>query len=156
MDLGSIFVTLAIVIIVVGFIARPIMENRGYAVTEPDRRISALQAERDQILTLLQDLDMDQTMGKVQGEDYEAQRSVLVSRGAAVLKELDIISGVTVHADGQIGVGEYASRKLEEQIEAAVSQMRRDGDESDSNFCSQCGSVLESGDQFCSHCGAAI
>jgi hypothetical protein len=156
MDLGSIFVTLAIVIIVVGYIARPLIENRGYAVTEPDHRLSTLQAQRDQILTVLQELDMDHAMGKVQGEDYEAQRSVLVSRGAAVLKELDLLAGVGVQTDGHIDQGEFATRKLEGQIEDAVSQMRRDSSKLDSNFCSHCGSALESGDQFCSNCGTAI
>ena len=102
MDLGSILVTLAIAIIVVGFVARPIIEKRGYAVTEANRRLSALQAQRDQILTVLQELDMDQAMGKIQGKDYEAQRSDLVSRGAAVLKELDRLSGVTVQTSGQV------------------------------------------------------
>lgn len=156
MDIGSIFIILAIVIVTVAYISKPLVDKSGYAVTESDRRTSALQAQRDQILTVLQELDMDHAMGKVEGQDYESQRSVLVSRGAAVLKELDLLSGDTPLGEAHVEQADFATKALEDQIEAAISQMRTGDGEVDSNFCPQCGTKLVSGDQFCSNCGAAI
>ena len=156
MDIGSILIILAITIVIVAYIAKPLLEKRGYAVTDSDRRVSTLQAQRDQILTVLQELDMDHAMGKVEGEDYASQRSELVSRGAAVLKELDLLSGEVEHSEDYVDRGELSSRLLEDQIEAAISEMRGEGGELESHFCSQCGSELVEGDHFCSNCGAAI
>jgi hypothetical protein len=146
----------------IAFIARPVIENRGFAVTDSDRRTSALQAQRDQILTVLQELDMDHAIGKIEEGGYFEQRSVLVARGAAVLKELDQLVGVVVETDGQEKSQDLGSRKddasreLEAQIENAVSNLRERGSDSEDNFCSHCGKVLVSGDRFCAHCGTAI
>lgn len=156
MDIGSILILLAITILVVGFVARPLVEKRGFTVTDVDRQTSTLQAERDQILTILQELDMDHAMGKVEDEDYQSQRSDLVSRGAAVLKELDLIAANGSHGKDGIDRTEIATWKLEQEIEQAVSRLRSEVEESDAGFCSQCGSELVSGDRFCSHCGAVV
>ena len=162
MDIGSILVILAIVIITIAFIARPIIENRGFAVTDSDRRTSALQAQRDQILTILQELDMDHAIGKIEQDDYIEQRSVLVARGAAVLKELDQLVGVVVETDGQEQSQDLGSRKddasreLAAQIENAVSNLREQDSDSEDNFCSHCGKALVSGARFCAHCGTVI
>jgi hypothetical protein len=153
MDIGSILIILAIAIVTVAYISKPFVEKSGYAVTDLDRRTSALQAQRDQILTVLQELDMDHAMGKIEGQDYESQRSVLVSRGAAVLKELDLLAGGAPKSETQ---ADFVTKALEDQIEAAVSQMRSGGGEEDLNFCPQCGTKLVSGDHFCSNCGTAI
>lgn len=153
MDIGSILVILAILIIVVAYIARPLVENRGFAVTDADRRYSTLQAQRDQVLTILQELDMDHSMGKVPQEEYAAQRAVLVARGASVLKEIDQLRGPGKAIRLTNGSKDAATSQLEAQIEEAVSQIRTEQNGFDANFCSNCGNALEGGDRFCPHCG---
>ena len=128
MDIGSIFIVLAIVIVTVAYISKPLVEKSGYAVTDLDRRTSTLQAQRDQILTVLQDLDMDHAMGKVEGPDYESQRSVLVSRGAAVLKELDLLAGDGPISDTHLSQADIATKALEDQIEDAIYSIKRKGE----------------------------
>jgi hypothetical protein len=121
-----------------------------------------LQAQRDQILTILQELDMDHAIGKIEEGDYIEQRSVLVARGAAVLKELDQLVGVVVETGGQEQSQDLdsrmdnASRELEAQIEGAVAKLREQESDSEDNFCSHCGKALVSGDRFCAHCGTVI
>jgi CHASE3 domain sensor protein len=156
MDIGSIFIIVAIAIITLAYISKPLVEKRGYVVTDSDRRLSTLQAQRDQILTVLQELEMDHAMGKVEGGDYQSQRAAMVSRGAAVLKELDLLAGEAQPTAIDSDRREITSQQLEDHIEAAISQMRGKAGEIESNFCSQCGTELVSGDHFCSHCGAAI
>lgn len=155
MEIGSLLVTLAIAIIVVGYVARPLIDDRGIAVSDWDRRLSRLQAQRDQILNVLQELEMDNAMGKISAEDYREQRSSLVAKGVKVLKVLDLVSGVALELDSEVSHPDLVSEKLEEQIEAAVLKRRAGKSEIESNYCSKCGSALELGDRFCPSCGAA-
>ena len=156
MDIGSIFIILAILIIIVAYIARPLVENRGFAVTEADRRYSRLQARRDQVLTILQELDMDHSMGKIPQEDYDAQRAILVARGASVLKEMDQFRKPGKASRLTNGSKDVATSQLEAQIEEAVSQMRTEQSGLDAKYCSNCGNALEGGDLFCVGCGTPI
>lgn len=155
MEIGSLLVTLAIAIIVVGYIARPLIENRGYAITDSDRRWSSLQAERDRVLNVLQDLDMDHAMGKIPAGDYREQRSELLTKGAGILRELDLLAGGVSGAGSDTSIPDTASKELEAQIEAAVMERRGQGSAIESNFCPKCGNALERGDRFCPQCGTA-
>jgi hypothetical protein len=153
MDIGSILVILAIVIIVAGFIARPILEKRGVSMTETSRLLSELQAERDQILLVLQELDMDHAMGKVPTEDYEDQRPGLVTRGADVLKKLDQLGGL--HSD-PVKSKDQEDRDLDAMIEGEILRRRKTSSGGTEGFCTQCGNLLQAGDHFCTSCGAQL
>jgi hypothetical protein len=88
MDIGSILIGLALLILAGFLVAWPLIDQRpqlGPGPSEADR----LRQERDQLLTALRDLDFDYSLGKLQAEDYAPLRADLVSRGAEVLKKLD-------------------------------------------------------------------
>lgn len=84
MDIGSILLILGLLLLVTLFIARPLMEKRSVVVSQEEHELSALLAERDRLLNALQELDFDYAMGKIPEEEYPAQRSVLLQRGAEV------------------------------------------------------------------------
>ena len=148
MDLGSLLVILALGLIAAVFIAQPLMGSRGLGVTKEERRLSELQAERDRVLTTLQDLDMDHAMGKVLEEDYQAQRNALVSHGAEVLREIDDLHGPVREVSPETD--------LDDEIETAVAQLRKGEDQESSRTCSSCGREVIAGDRFCVHCGASL
>ena len=56
MEIGGLLISLALLVLVVAYVARPLVERQAQPVSESDRELSALQAERDRILLLLQDL----------------------------------------------------------------------------------------------------
>ena len=118
MDIGSLLLILALLIIVGWFIARPLFDRRATIVSavpdQQDHAISALLAERDRILNALQELDFDQALGKIPEEDYPAQRALLVQQGAQVLRQLD-------EFDQQ-----PASQDQEARLEAAIAARRAD------------------------------
>lgn len=153
MDIGSILVILALFIIVAGFIARPILEKGGVSITETSRHLSELQAKRDQILLILQELDMDHAMGKILTEDYESQRPGLVNRGAKVLKELDQLGGLNAMTAGS---EEREEQDLEALIEGEILQRRKTQSAGAEHFCTQCGTQLQPGDLFCTSCGTKV
>lgn len=157
MDLASLLVILALVIIVVGFIGRPLIEKRIASVTDVSRYNSELQAEKDQILMNLQELDLDQAMGKLPAGEYESRRTSLVVHGAAVLKELDRLEGVTRVVPAQIeGSTGQDAEDLETQIEMEIRQRRGKLDEKAAGYCPQCGHALHAGDRFCTGCGSQV
>ena len=151
MDIGSIFIMLAITILVLAFIARPFAGHGGSLVSEGERNLSALQAERDKILSLIQEMELDHAAGKIPDEDYLPQRTALVQRGAEVLRSIDALQTAKSQAMPP------AEPDLEAQIEVAVARLRQTATpETAPGHCTQCGKVLVAGDRFCSHCGAPV
>jgi hypothetical protein len=121
------------------------VEGRSREPDADERRLSALRAEQDQLLDLLHELDMDYAMGKVEPEDYQAQRSARVSQGAALLREIDELRTVTPDAAA-------TALPPDADMEARVAQLRtRAG-----GFCVRCGNPLVLEDRFCSRCGQPV
>jgi hypothetical protein len=89
MDIGSIFLILALFIVVVLFVARPFFEKQSKMVTREEQEVSFLMAERDRVINALQELDFDYTLHKIPEEDYPAQRAALLERGAEILRKMD-------------------------------------------------------------------
>ena len=118
MDYGSLFLILALLIVVGWFIARLLFERQATIVTavpdQQDHTISTLLAERDRILNALQELDFDHTLGKIPEEEYPVQRAILVQQGAQVLRQLDEFNQQT------------ASQDQEARLEAAIAARRAD------------------------------
>lgn len=125
--IGSLFLILAVGFLVTLFVIQPFLrsqedklEGKETEAIELDRQRSTLLAERDRVLSALQDLDFDHVLGKVPAEDFKAQRAALLLAGADALRRLDEISA----SSGQVVASESAS--MEERIEAEVTARRAD------------------------------
>ena len=121
MEVGSIFLTLALAVLVILFVGRPLLRQNGSkpaagtaATDDLEHRRSTLLAEHDRLLATLQELDFDQALGKIPAEDYPVQRGALMQRAAGILRELDQIQGQAV------------AQTAEERIEQAVAARRTD------------------------------
>ena len=123
MDLGSIFLVLALLIVVILFISRPFFELKtvpeNTLVNQEGQDVSALLAERDQVLDALQELDFDHALGKIPEEEYPAQRKFLLDRGTKILRELD------AHQDTGTSAQESAN-DVDARLEAAIAARRAD------------------------------
>lgn len=139
MEVGALLISLALLVLVVAYVARPLVERRALEVSSDERRLSALLAERDRLLRVLQDLDMDQAMNKISPEDYQAQRAPLMVHGAEVLRAIDELAP--------------ASAAQVDDLEREIARRRQRGE---AGHCVQCGSQLQAGDRFCIRCGAAV
>lgn len=118
MDLGSIFLILALFIVVVLFISRPFFEKaprvEDVEAVRTDHDLSSLMAERDRVLNALQELDFDYALGKIPEEDYPEQRARLLEYGAGVLRQLDEMQAV------------QANDSAEDRLEAVIAARRAD------------------------------
>lgn len=154
MDIGSILLFLALSLLVGIYVTRPFFTHQGFKVTETDRKLSTLEAERDKTLAIIQELDMDQAMGKLEQDDYESQRALMVARGAEVFKEIDSL--LLPKAKRPTPPAEKTPPDADAALEAAVARLRRSAGGEQLGFCGQCGKPLVAGDRFCSSCGAVV
>lgn len=121
--IGSLFLVLALAVLVALFVARPFLRRANAAqkylqpeAQQREHERSALLAERDRVLEALQELDFDYALGKVPEEEYPAMRAELLRKGAGVLRQLDAIESE----------GEVQLAAAEDRIEAAVAARRAD------------------------------
>lgn len=105
MDIGSILLILALLILVGLFISRPLVERKEVKITsediQEDHEYSALLAERDRILDSLEEIDFDYALGKIPEPDYPGQRNALLQRGADTLRALDKLAAQASEEDAE-------------------------------------------------------
>lgn len=134
MELGAIFVGLALLVATVPFVARPFHSKRGEKKQQPSSRVNP-DEKRLAVLSALRDLDFDFRTGKVGEEDYTALRTQLVAEAAFYIQpEPPSIE------DGRL----EAMIKARKASQAKVQE------------CSHCGKNVEANSRFCSHCGTAV
>src|SRR5438105_4498925 len=149
MDLASILISAALVLLVAMFVARPLIERTGLRQHRPTRA-ETLAAEREVVVAALRELDFDRATGKIADEDYSAQRAALVAQGVALIKQLDEISDrpATQALDDELEAAIRAAReKLPQRLSASRPAILR---------CPQCAQPHQPDDRFCSKCGATL
>jgi hypothetical protein len=151
MDIGALLFILGLLGLVAAFIGRPLLEQRGLAVTEEDVEFSSLLAQRDRILDSLEELDMDRSMNKVSQNDYQRRRAELVERGAEVLRQLDNLEQQLEWLEDE------GRQQFEDTIEEQVKRLRQSRSKhEDVQYCPACGAKALPSDRFCTQCGEPI
>ena len=172
MEIGSIFLILAVILGVGVYIAQPFMERRGRRTTVEAPETSALLAERDRIVNALQELDFDYNLKKIPAEDYPVQRAELLQKGAEILKQLDALTpnshpaspakATTDRIESAVAARradmstEPSSPRDDHDVEALISTRRKGRKEKSGGFCPRCGKPVLVSDRFCPHCGKSI
>lgn len=175
MDIGSIFLFFALLILVGIFVTRPLLERKAAVASstspEMQHELSSLLAERDRILNSLEELDFDHTMGKIPAEDYPVQRALLLREGAQVLRRLDELEQRAPADDLESRLERaIAERRAtiqreapatppagdDDQLEALLAARRRARQAKSAGFCPQCGRPIQITDRFCPRCGREL
>ena len=126
MDIGSVFLVLAVLLLVIIYVARPFIEGKSSLVTKEAQEMSHLLAERDRVLNALAELEFDFQLGKIPAEDYPAQRELMLRHGAETLRQIDALqtqSLVPVALKNDNG-DPVVEKTAEDRIEAAVAARR--------------------------------
>jgi rubrerythrin len=172
MDIGAIFLLLSVVLLTGLFVARPFLEHRRISsVSANDQELSAFLAERDRLITALQELDFDHTLGKIPVQDYPAMRANLLQRASDVLRNLDAHQPQPANAaDAESRVeAVIAARRADaavekdekyvisdDDLEEMVASRRASRKEKSAGFCPKCGKPVLRSDRYCPHCGKSI
>jgi hypothetical protein len=176
MDIGSTFLVLGLFVLVVLFIAKPLLEKKSVAVSQQEHDLSALLAEKDRTLTTLQELEFDYQLGKIPEQDYPPIRAALMQRGADLLRKIDefqpqvqpapaedrleaAISArrlATAPLAAPVHNGGNGVRVPDDDIEQLIASRRRGRQEKAGGFCPKCGNAVQQSDRFCPKCGASL
>jgi hypothetical protein len=177
MDIGSIFLILALMIPVVIFISRPLLERNATIVSPSEHDISTLLAERDQVVSTIQELDDDYNLGKIPSENYPTQRLTLLQNGADILRQIDAyqMGPTTVTAEDRLEAAIVARRLPldatpasvkkngnavppvpDDDLEQRIASRRRSMQGKAGGFCPKCGRPVQASDHFCPKCGAIL
>lgn len=191
MDLGSTFLVLALLILIGLYITRPFFEKQAGLPSkefaqegEAEHQRSSLLAERDRLLTKIQELDFDNALGKIPEEEYPEQRKILLLQGVDILKQLDGIQEkaadeaiearleaviaarradaartaqtAAASAAAPVAVAPVAAPEHDDEIERMISTRRQERKELSSGFCYKCGKPIQKSDVFCPKCGAKL
>ncbi len=168
MDIGSIFFLLGLFILVVLYITRPFLVRRAVMVTKEEQTLSTLLAEKERLLSTLQELDFDYNLGKIPDEDYPDQRQALLTETVQLMKQLDAInrsetpSRPLEQIEKSLADRQTMRRQIvadaapDDELEALIAARRRDRMEKAAGFCPQCGKPILQSDRFCPKCGAPL
>lgn len=177
MDIGSIFLILALLIPVVIFIGRPLLERHPSLVSDEDLEFSTLLAERDQVVAAIQELDDDYHLGKIPSENYPTQRLSLLQIGADILRQIDAhqvipathsaedrleaaIASHRLAQDGSVTVSRKNGNGVppvpDDDLEQRIAMRRRSRQGKAGGFCPKCGRPVQAADHFCPKCGAKL
>lgn len=177
MDIGSIFLILALLILVTIYIIRPIIEHSRIAVVTSRQDLSALLAERDHVVATIQELDDDYNLGKIPADDYPPQRQALLQNGAELLRKIDEFPARSTprKVEDRLEAAIIARRQNldvthpivkkngnavppvpDDDIEQKIASRRRSMQGKASGFCPKCGRPVHATDRFCPRCGATL
>jgi hypothetical protein len=182
MDIGSILLLLALLVLIGLFIARPLIDRKAIVVSleedQQEHEISTLLAERDRILTALHELDFDHALGKIPEQEYPSQRALLLHQGADVLRKLDEYDQVAPANDIEARIEEAIAERrafsidqeetvpesktpvlvmdADDEVEVQLANRKRTRQDKSAGFCPQCGRPVQKSDRFCPKCGYAL
>jgi hypothetical protein len=177
MDIGSIFLILALLIPVVIYISRPLFERSATKLSYSERDISSLLAERDQVVTSIQELDDDYNLGKIPSENYPSQRLILLQNGADILRQIDAhqTASTTLTAEDRLEAAIMTHHHIfdvapalvkkngnavppvpDDDLEQRIAIRRRTMNGKAGGFCPKCGRPVQALDHFCPKCGATL
>lgn len=164
MDIGAIFLLLAVMLAVGLYLYAPFMRRNARHAGVEEHELSSLMAERDRVINALQELDFDHSLGKIPEEDYPAQRAELLQKGADVLRKLDATASAT-SANERIERAAAARRAdapstvpvpSDDEIESMLASRRKARGERSAGFCPRCGKPVLASDRFCPNCGKSL
>ncbi len=161
MELAAIFLLLIVLAFIAFFVTRPFFERRRVRAAESSHEFSSLLAERERLITALQELDFDQTLGKIPAEDYPAQRAALLQKGAEVLRRLDALTpGAARQASGIDQVANSTPKPAaplsDDDLEDLLAKRRSSRKDKTAGFCPKCGKPILQSDVFCPSCGSTL
>lgn len=158
MELGSVFLILAVLVIAGIYLYAPFTERVRQVDINESHEISGLKAERDRVINSLQELDFDFKLGKIPAEEYPEQRANLLQKGAQILRQLDEFEPMPAskNAEDVIEKAVSDSHLSNDEIEALILERRKEQKSKSAGFCPKCGKPVLVTDKFCPSCGKSL
>jgi hypothetical protein len=152
MEIGAILINLVLFTLTAVLLIQPFFRDSKDGRVS-DTSGSALTAEKERLLSALQNLDDEYRLKKIAESDYQRKRKYLLSQAAGILKTLDElgIQPVTKEVEND-SESDQELDDLDALIESRKKELRQDP----LKVCPQCGSPVSQIDQFCGSCGETL
>jgi hypothetical protein len=128
-------------------VMRPFLDQVGGKVNQSSGVYDSLLAERERLLSSIEELDLDLDLKKISPSEHALDRNLLLSQAADVLKKLDRYSKPKGSQKGK------AKKTKADDLEKMIQERRKKLGDENAVYCSSCGKTIKAGAQFCSHCG---
>jgi hypothetical protein len=169
---GAILLGVALLILVLLFVARPLLLRRANEPAPTSRQ--TLQAQKDAYLEQIADLDFDHETGKLPESVYERERRQLLIQAALILRQLDTLGNGHGHVqemgqeqEAEPAAGAPQRGDAEAQIEQAIMALRQQRmppgrrpapapNGGSRAYCPHCGTPVRPNDNFCRSCGHSL
>ncbi len=157
----ALFLLVILLGVIVLFVTRPFFKRRRVRAGESNRKISSLLAERERLFTALEELDFDQSLGKIPAEDYPTQRAILLQKGSEVLRQLDALATETKIQPEKLNQSAISTPKPvailnDDDLEDLLAKRRNTRKDKTAGFCPKCGKPVMQSDVFCPSCGNSL
>ena len=143
MTIGSILLGVALLIVVLLYLARPLLRRQS-TQKAPQTQRQQLLNQKEATITQILSLEFDFETGKVPQALYQQQRADLIAEAAIILERLDALP---------------QDEAVDAEIEAAIAHLREHvpaplvSTNGHKRYCPECGTAVDLGDKFCANCG---
>lgn len=143
------------------YVTRPFFQGTPHRKALGNQEMSFLLAERESLLTALQELDLDQSLGKIPSDDYPTQRKALLQKGTEILRKLDAVADSSAGRPGKKSTQVKNTTSLlvgvsDDDLEDMLARRRNGLKNKTAGFCPQCGNPIQQSDVFCPTCGRSL
>jgi hypothetical protein len=157
MDLGSLFIFFALVLLTILYISNPFYEKpHPISKTDVIPFDSRLLTEKEYLFNALNELEENYSEQKIGKEDYQIQRELYITKEIEVMEQLkrqaayrDSLAAQDVNSSTKDAEGDI----MNDPLEAIIGERRRIRKDRGAGFCSKCGGPLQKSDRFCWKCG---
>ena len=160
MELGTLFVQLSILIIIVMIVLRhffnaPYHSHRTlestYSTISVQKKILILLTQQEQLRERKAEIDTDYAQGKIPSRFFQYAKEILRKDEEEVLY---LIQQIKAKAALDAEKPPFHMDKEEsEQLETMISEHRKMNREKVIGFCSKCGKPVQKSDVYCARCG---
>jgi hypothetical protein len=132
-------------------IMRPFLEDMEGEIAAGDEsgEVDALVAEKERLLSAIEELDRDQQLSRISDNDYSISRESLVRQAAQIFQLLDQMK---IALEETPIKSEVDDQELAGYIESSWNEIDLEG----IRICGSCGSQVAENDLFCRQCGEKL
>jgi hypothetical protein len=161
MQLSILFILLLITAFIIFYITRPLFVPKQTNSLNGSTKESSLLIERERLLVTLEELDFDNSLGKIPASDYLIQRKILVQKGVDILRKLDATSSSSLKLPARNKYNEGiiprdSNSVTNDDLEELITKHRNSQQKKSSGFCPKCGKPIQESDAYCPACGNTL
>jgi len=139
MEIGSLILLIALLIIVGVYVYSPVINGEYHELSQERKNLILIESQQKAVLKSLVDLDFDFEIGKISSEDHQLNRVGLLLRAETIYQKIS-----NIQANISLNISDTQIEKKIKNYKNSLSQISN---------CSECGLPIFTSDKYCGECG---